>query len=286
MKRVLIIGALSFVGYHLVNKMLAEEVEVYGLDFADLESMSKVSEEKLFLIGRNDLFMYSSIRDESGWKTVETDQFDAAYFCLCEPNRQSGFRNERIILQYLKRVIHMCERKQVKLNVLSSIEIANVQDQSENKRLFMKVEEEVEKGNIRYSILRVPTLYGPWQPSFMTYHRLILSELMEKEYELLQNENGADLLYVEDVCEYLWEKGKTIENLGVYNMISGKENLWEKGIILLNAEHKVKKTVKEVKREEIKSICIVKNTPLEFGLNKQLTHLKRYKELYEGQNTC
>ncbi|CAI8754008.1 MULTISPECIES: NAD-dependent epimerase/dehydratase family protein [Bacillus] len=286
MKRVLIIGALSFVGYHLVNKMLAEEVEVYGLDFADLESMSKVSEEKLFLIGRNDLFMYSSIRDESGWKTVETDQFDAAYFCLCEPNRQSGFRNERIILQYLKRVIHMCERKQVKLNVLSSIEMANVQDLSENKRLFMKVEEEVEKANIRYSILRVPILYGPWQPSFMTYHRLILSELMEKEYELLQNENGADLLYVEDVCEYLWEKGKTIENLGVYNMISGKENLWEKGIILLNAEHKVKKTVKEVKREEIKSICIVKNTPLEFGLNKQLTHLKRYKELYEGQNTC
>lgn len=286
MKRVLIIGALSFVGYHLVNKILAEEVEVYGLDFADLESMSKVSEEKLFLIGRNDLFMYSSIRDESGWKTVETDQFDAAYFCLCEPNRQSGFRNERIILQYLKRVIHMCERKQVKLNVLSSIEIANVQDQSENKRLFMKVEEEVEKGNIRYSILRVPTLYGPWQPSFMTYHRLILSELMEKEYELLQNENGADLLYVEDVCEYLWEKGKTIENLGVYNMISGKENLWEKGIILLNAEHKVKKTVKEVKREEIKSVCIVKNTPLEFGLNKQLTHLKRYKELYEEHNIC
>ncbi|PDY45176.1 NAD-dependent epimerase/dehydratase family protein [Bacillus pseudomycoides] len=286
MKRVLIIGALSFVGYHLVNKMLAEEVEVYGLDFADLESMSKVSEEKLFLIGRNDLFMYSSIRDESGWKTVETDQFDAAYFCLCEPNRQSGFRNERIILQYLKRVIHMCERKQVKLNVLSSIEIANVQDLSENKRLFMKVEEEVEKAHIRYSILRVPILYGPWQPSFMTYHRLILSELMEKEYELLQNENGADLLYVEDVCEYLWEKGKTIENLGVYNMISGKENLWEKGIILLNAEHKVKKTVKEVKREEIKSICIAKNTPLEFGLNKQLTHLKRYKELYEGQNTC
>jgi len=286
MKRVLIIGALSFVGYHLVNKMLAEEVEVYGLDFADLESMSKVSEEKLFLIGRNDLFMYSSIRDESGWKTVETDRFDAAYFCLCEPNRQSGFRNERIILQYLKRVIHMCERKQVKLNVLSSIEIANVQDLSENKRLFMKVEEEVEKAHIRYSILRVPILYGPWQPSFMTYHRLILSELMEKEYELLQNENGADLLYVEDVCEYLWEKGKTIENLGVYNMISGKENLWEKGIILLNAEHKVKKTVKEVKREEIKSICIAKNTPLEFGLNKQLTHLKRYKELYEGQNTC
>ncbi|MEI4620044.1 NAD(P)-dependent oxidoreductase [Bacillus pfraonensis] len=286
MKRVLIIGALSFVGYHLVNKMLAEEVEVYGLDFADLESMSKVSEEKLFLIGRNGLFTYSSIRDESGWKTIEIDDFDAAYFCLCEPNQQNGFRNERIILQYLKRVIYMCEKKQVKLNVLSSIEVANLQEQSENKRLFMKIEEEVEKANIRYSVLRVPTLYGPWQPSFMTYHRLILSEVMEKEYQLVQYENGADLLYVEDVCEYLLENGNGLEDLGIYNVISGKKNLWEKGILLLNAEDKVKKVIKEVKREEIKSICIMKNTPLEFGLNKQLAHLKRYKALYEGQNTC
>lgn len=286
MKRVLIIGALSFVGYHLVNKMLAEEVEVYGLDFADLESMSKVSEEKLFLIGRNGLFTYSSIRDESGWKTIEIDDFDAAYFCLCEPNQQKGFRNERIILQYLKRVIHMCEKKQVKLNVLSSIEVANLQEQSENKRLFMKIEEEVEKANIRYSVLRVPTLYGPWQPSFMTYHRLILSEVMEKEYQLVQYENGADLLYVEDVCEYLLENGNGLEDLGIYNVISGKKNLWEKGILLLNAEDKVKKVIKEVKREEIKSICIMKNTPLEFGLNKQLAHLKRYKSLYEGQSTC
>ncbi|MEN1935754.1 NAD(P)-dependent oxidoreductase [Paenibacillus sp. 102] len=286
MKRVLIIGALSFVGYHLVNKMIEEEVEVYGLDFDDLESMSKISEEKLFLIGRNSLFAYSSIRDENGWKRIETGQFDVAYFCLCEPNRQNGFRNERIILQYLKRVIHMCEKKQVKLNVLSSIEIANVEDQSENKRLFMKIEEEVEKAHIRYSILRVPTLYGPWQPSFMMYHRLILSEIMEREYQLVQNENRADLLYVEDVCEYLWEKGKSEENLGVYNMVSGKKGLWEKGMILLNAKDKVEKPFKEVKKKEIKSICIIKNTPLEFGLNKQLTHIKRYKELYEGQNTC
>lgn len=111
MKRVLIVGALTFVGYHLVNKMLAEEALVYGLDFDDIESMPKISEEKLFLIGRNALFMYSSVRNEDGWKAVETDYFDVAYFCLCEPNQQSGFRNERIILQYLKRVIHMCERK-------------------------------------------------------------------------------------------------------------------------------------------------------------------------------
>ncbi len=42
MERVLIIGALTFVGYHLVNKMIAEEVEVYGLDFDEFDSMTKL----------------------------------------------------------------------------------------------------------------------------------------------------------------------------------------------------------------------------------------------------
>lgn len=34
----------------------------------------------------------------------------------------------------------------MKLNLLSSIEVGNVHDTSENRRLFMKVEEEVKKG--------------------------------------------------------------------------------------------------------------------------------------------
>lgn len=111
MERVLIIGALTFVGYHLVNKMIAEEVEVYGLDFDEFDSMTKINEEKLLLIGRNALFTYYSIRDEDGWRSVEEERFDTVYFCLYEPNQQSGFRNERVILQYLKRIIRMCEEQ-------------------------------------------------------------------------------------------------------------------------------------------------------------------------------
>ncbi|MBJ6930647.1 hypothetical protein JG641_18900, partial [Vibrio cholerae] len=75
-----------------MNKMIAEEVEVYGLDFDEFDSMTKINEEKLLLIGRNALFTYYSIRDEDGWRSVEEEKFDAVYFCLYEPNQQSGFR--------------------------------------------------------------------------------------------------------------------------------------------------------------------------------------------------
>ncbi|PGM91038.1 NAD-dependent epimerase/dehydratase family protein [Bacillus cereus] len=281
MKRVLIIGALTFVGYHLVNKMIAEEVEVYGLDFDEFDSMTKINEEKLLLIGRNALFTYYSIRDEDGWRSVEEESFDTVYFCLYEPNQQSGFRNERVILQYLKRIIRMCENNKVKLNLISSIEIGSTEE-SENKRLFSKVEEGLKKGELQYSAYRVPILYGPWQPSFMMYHQLILSELDEKECHCINGEKGSDLLYVEDVCEYLWKNGMNVKRLGVYDLLSGKEALWEKGMTLLHADDKVNKKNMEVRDEAVEVISIQKNTPVEFGLNKQLAHMKKYKELYEG----
>ncbi|ENJ6135117.1 NAD(P)-dependent oxidoreductase [Bacillus cereus] len=281
MERVLIIGALTFVGYHLVNKMIAEEVEVYGLDFDEFDSMTKINEEKLLLIGRNALFTYYSIRDEDGWRSIEEEKFDAVYFCLYEPNQQSGFRNERVILQYLKRIIRLCEEHKVKLNLISSIEVGNAAE-SENKRLFAKVEEGLKKGEVQYSVFRVPTLYGPWQPSFMMYHQLILSELGERECDYASEENGIDLLYVEDVCEYLWENGMNEERLGIYNLLSGKKSLWKKGMNLLHAEDKVNKENAEGRERAAEDISIKRNTPLEYGLNKQLAHMKKYKELYEG----
>ncbi|PEL84781.1 UDP-glucose 4-epimerase [Bacillus wiedmannii] len=281
MERVLIIGALTFVGYHLVNKMIAEEVEVYGLDFDEFENMKKINEEKLLLIGRNALFTYYSIRDEDGWRSVEGEKFDTVYFCLYEPNQQSGFRNERVILQYLKRIIRLCVEQKVKLNLISSIEIGNA-DESENKRLFLKVEEGLKKGEAPYSVFRVPTLYGPWQPSFMMYHQLILSELDEKECHYASEENGSDLLYVEDVCEYLWDNGMNAEHLGIYNLLSGKKSLWKKGMNLLRAADKVNKKNEEERNDAVEVISIKRNTPLEYGLNKQLAHMKKYKELYEG----
>ncbi|MCH4567378.1 NAD(P)-dependent oxidoreductase [Bacillus sp. ES1-5] len=281
MERVLIIGALTFVGYHLVNKMIAEEVEVYGLDFDEFENMTKINEEKLLLIGRNALFTYYSIRDEDGWRSVEGEKFDTVYFCLYEPNQQSGFRNERVILQYLKRIIRLCAEQKVKLNLISSIEVENA-DESENKRLFSKVEEGLKKGEAPYSVFRVPTLYGPWQPSFMMYHQLILSELDEKECHYASEENGSDLLYVEDVCEYLWENGMKVEHLGIYNLLSGKKSLWKKGMNLLRAADKVNKKNEEERNDAVEVISIKRNTPLEYGLNKQLAHMKKYKELYEG----
>lgn len=52
----------------------------------------------------------------------------------------------------------------------------------------------------------------------MMYHQLILSELGEKECHYASEENGSDLLYVEDVCEYLWENGMNERSILAYTI--------------------------------------------------------------------
>lgn len=285
MKRVIVVGALTFIGYHLVQKFLEEEVEVYAFDFDNMNSMSKMNEEKLCLIGRNALFTYSSLRDDEGWAMLEEVDINTVYFCLCEPNQQKDFRNERTILQYVKRFESFCRRKEIKLIVLSSIESNQACGNDENSMLFSKIEREVKKGGADYCILRVPTVYGPWQPLFMTYQHIILSQIKQQAISVPVEECAYDLLYVEDVARCLYEFGRKRTGIKVYSLCSGEENQWQKGIELLQETGEIQIHHKECQNGEETEKIVINQMALEDGLQRQISHIKQYKELYEDSNT-
>ena len=77
----------------------------------------------------------------------------------------------------------------MKLNLISSIEVGST-DESENKRLFLKVEEGLKKGIYNIVYFEFQHYMGKWQPSFMMFHQLILSELVEKECRCTIEEKG------------------------------------------------------------------------------------------------
>ncbi|PHA01448.1 UDP-glucose 4-epimerase [Bacillus pseudomycoides] len=285
MKRVIVVGALTFVGYHLVQKFLEEEVEVYAFDFDDIKNVSKINEEKLCLIGRNALFTYSSLRDDEGWEVLEKTDIDAVYFCLCEPNQQKDFRNERTILQYVKRFESFCRRKEIKLIALSSIEANHACSSDENSMLFSKMEREVQKGGRDYCILRVPAVYGPWQPLFMAYHHVILSQMKQQTISVPVEECTCDLIYVEDVARCLYELGQKRMERKIYSLCSGEENQWQKGIELLQETGKIPIHHKECQNNEETEMIVTNPIALEDGLQRQISHIKHYKELYEGSST-
>ncbi|ENQ3107553.1 hypothetical protein SAMN04488168_103153 [Bacillus sp. 491mf] len=286
MKRVVIIGALTFVGYHLVQKFLKEEVEVYAFDFDNMSSMSKVNEEKLCLIGRNALFIYSSLRDREGWEALEEHEIDVVYFCLCEPNQQRAFRNERLILRYVKSVESLCKRKEINCIMLSSKKVNQIDSNDKNGLFFQTIEGEIKKGGADYCILRVPAVYGPWQPSFMAYHHIILAQLKQRTISLPIEECTCDLLYVEDVANYLYTIGQEKMEMNIYTLCSEEKNRWQKGIDILQKRGRVQVQKKEcLKGDEEKKIVVPSEFSLEKGMLRQISHIKQYRELYEASNT-
>lgn len=287
MKRVIVVGALTFIGYHLVQKFLEEEVEVYAFDFDEMNSVSKINEEKLCLIGRNALFKYFSLRDNDGWEVLEKIDIDAAYFCLCEPNQQKNFRNERTILQYVKRFESFCKRKEIKFVISSSVEVNHTCSRNENRMLFSKIEREVQKGDADYCILRVPAVYGPWQPSFMTYHHIILAQLKQQTISLRVEECTCDLLYVEDVANYLYTIGQREREreMKIYSLCSEEKNRWQKGIELLQKTGAFQIEEKECVTGEEEKVVVPSKFSLEQGMGRQISHIKQYRELYEISNT-
>lgn len=281
MKCVCIVGAWTFIGYNLIEKMLLENVEVYGIDFDRRENLQKIDEEKLFLIGRNASFSYYSLQEDEGWQLLEENEIDTVYFCLYEPNRKTGFRDEQIGMQYVKRMGRFCKRKGIKFVVLSSAEREN----NENSQFFTKLEEQVKKHSEYYSILRVPAVYGPWQPSFMAYHQLLLSDVINSEKTFTIEERYHDLLYVEDVCACLYSSGEKGAYVGTYEIGSGEEKLWEQGMKQLQPNMQVMDVVQSEKRDGEQMIILEKCVPLVEGLKKQKRHIKQYKELYEERST-
>ncbi|MEI4801501.1 NAD-dependent epimerase/dehydratase family protein [Bacillus sp. NPDC077411] len=285
MKRVIVVGALTFIGYHLVQKFLEEEIEVYAFDFDDMNSVSKINEEKLCLIGRNALFMYFALRDHDGWEVLEKTDIDAAYFCLCEPNQQKNFRNERTILQYVKRFESFCRRKKIKFVISSSVEVSHASSDNENSMLFSKIEREVQKGDADYCILRVPAVYGPWQPSFMTYHHIILAGLKQQTISLPIEECTCDLLYVEDVANCLYTIGQRKLEMKLYALCSEEKNRWQKGIEILQKTGGDQIQKKECLKGDEEKIVVPSKFSLEKGMLRQISHIKKYRKLYETSNT-
>jgi nucleoside-diphosphate-sugar epimerase len=286
MRGAVVVGALTFVGYHLVQKLLAEGIEVLALDVDDLFRPSKVNEEKLLLIGRHAGFTYHSLQDREVWNEVR--EFDVVYFCLCEPNQYAQFPNQTMIHSYLERILGLCEKHGKRFVLLSSVNAATVrfyQEKgietvwSENGTFFYKLEQITEQSAVNHAVLQVPTVYGPWQPAFMVYHQLILADIEQRETHIEVKENSEDVLYAADAAECLYEFGKK-KQTGIHDIGSGIEGEWHKGVALLNGSNKIVIREKRLEKRAVPRYPFQPKLPLKEGIHQQVLHMKKYQKLY------
>ncbi|MCP8968295.1 NAD-dependent epimerase/dehydratase family protein [Ectobacillus ponti] len=267
--RAIVAGALTFVGYCLVERLLEEGNEVLGLDFEEIAGMSAVSEEKLLGVGRNAAFTYRSFQ-ESYIEEMRRHGGQMVYMCAAEPNQRSVAAGQRVE-RLLRQLIDFCKTHTKKLVLLSSVE-AQREAATENGRFFYSLEQQVEQELQHYGILQMPVVYGPWQPAFMAYHRLLSGGNAD------HREQGSDAVYVDDAAACLHEMG-TGSLEGLYHLSSGKPQQWEAGVRLLGGT--VPPGEKHGRRAGARVYPYQPRTALEEGLRRQRLHLQQYQHLYE-----
>jgi nucleoside-diphosphate-sugar epimerase len=256
-KTACVLGAFSFIGYAIVEELLRQDKQVYGYH-PNKESLTKMEEEKLFQIGRNANFMYVDSLEE-------VNDVDVTYGCLYEPSKPLA-ENELITIKEL-----MSHYSSERLVVISTL----LTHREEFSR-FVELEEYVKHEiTVPHTIVKVPTVYGPWQPSYMTYHRLVEGRSFEESlYEL---EGDSDALYIDDVAKAIIE----VEEEGVLYLSSSQEGEWEKGIYLLAEQENFRIEKQENMVTDVAKQVVKQSLSIEAGLQKQREHINKFQYLFK-----
>lgn len=301
MERAVVVGAFNFIGYSLTTYLLNKGIEVYGFSFHNQENQDEV-DLKLDFLGRNINFKYDFDNKNNIDIYLENSQFNTLFFCLNDPTTFNYGQDIEQHLQFSKNLIEKickgCRNKSSHIVYISSLSIFDEQHQAVDENTLPSpksnhaiIHYEGEKFlrnaaalyNIPFTILRVPSVYGPWQPTHMAYQQLIVKQLYNRKTDLNIIENTCDILYIDDVVKAVANAGfKRLEN-EIIHLASGKANEWFVGASVLLADNAIilaqehpSTTYHNLKAKNVLNFEV--STCINDGINEQIRHTTSLKK--------
>ncbi|WP_017726901.1 NAD-dependent epimerase/dehydratase family protein [Halalkalibacterium ligniniphilum] len=294
MQKAVITGALGFIGFHLCEHLVQEGVEVIAIDDTRGPHTQEVYEEKQLRIGRNALFTFVNQRVEDCNLTKLLKGADVIFHLAAATKSDSKWPYLPEVIKtnvhVTKTLLHACVPP-ARFIYASTVEVYGDRvglitertptNPSSSYGVTKLASEEIVKNEARkkgldYIILRLPTVYGPWQRDDMTYQQILVG----KE-QMTEDRSTLDVLYIDDVIEGLLLAAKTKAVGEVFHLTTGKENLWYKGkSYLLNNKtltkplHKVSLCPKKAKTQ----LGFEAKMSLSEGLEKQREHVTKWQE--------
>ncbi len=305
MRKVVVTGALGFIGFSLCQRLVERGIEVIGIDGMIDERLKALYEEKLLWIGRNSLFQFISHRIEDMEDLEEMmKEVDVVYHLAAATSRDRNWGLLRTTIEdnvgVTGKMINACGSK-VKLIFTSSTQVYgertgvitektplnpitpySLTKMAAESLIISKSREE----NLSYVIFRLPTIYGPWQRVDMTYCQLIAQHLSNKKAEVDYDRVTEDILYIDDILDTLIEAGMKKECRNeIFNLGTGKINEWYRGKALIKNDPSVipndeRMQVSISNEKVVKELGFKVLTTLEQGLNYQKEHIGKYRSLY------
>jgi UDP-glucose 4-epimerase len=302
MKKAVVTGGLGFIGFHLCSRLLENGVETIAVD--DKSAAEKNNyEQKIDYFGRNALFTFIEEKIENvPKKTFGKDCHAVFHLAGDQPNETTWSRLHETVestICRLKSAAEVAEKSGSTFIVASSTDVygeaaGEISESSKTEPssalgvVYMAIEtfikDRMKNSGASSVILRMPEVYGPWQPQSGSFHELIVSELKGETLDRESTKPGNDVIYVDDVIEGLILAASFKDKFGLFNIASGKSDEWFKGKQMILGE-----TTGENKREDSggmfysitkadKELGFIPKVPVETGIIKQKREIEKNRE--------
>ncbi|WP_100404880.1 NAD-dependent epimerase/dehydratase family protein [Bacillus solitudinis] len=300
MKKVMVTGGLGFIGFHLCQRLLEEGIEVIAIDEMPVDRCHE-QEEMQMRLGRNALFQLIENKLEDIDLSNILRNIDVVFHLAAQTKYDGKWpRLAEMIENNVKvttKLIEACSNK-TRIIFASTIEVYGERPGSITERTPTNptspygitklaseiiLEKEAKKKEINYIILRLPTVYGPWQRSDMTFQKLLLGEEVDT---VSVDRSILDVVYVDDVIDaFILSATSTLEN-EIIQISSGQSNEWYTAIeeIIGKTNRFTVKKVKATLSSEKANLMLgfQAKTTLKQGVAKQRQHMKQWhKQLGE-----
>jgi nucleoside-diphosphate-sugar epimerase len=262
LKRVIVFGAHSYIGFGLCERLLSEGVEVIGILLKPEKLINKkLLEERLMLIGRNALFQTTECYE----RKEEEDTVDMIIYC-CDDGVESSLI------------------EQDRMNVVKSVKLAK---ELTVPYLFISSRNNTDKGlrekHINFchdyikekinfcAFFQLPILFGPFQPPTETIHQFLVNYINDQKEILIVDE---PLLYIQDAIDGIWELLGEFEQGKTYSFLSNVKKEKETSFSL-----ELQMNVGNDQDDRIEAYFIKNPTTLEKGLKAQAEFIEKYRTI-------
>lgn len=259
-KRVIVFGVHSYIGFGLCERMLSEGVEIKGILSSPKNPIQKrLLEERLLMVGRNALIITNEVYEN----TDEDKETDMIVHCCEDSNEPSLINHDRKNMMISVKLAH-------KLKI--PFVFVSARSEKEELRDHVKFCENYLYENVSNRIvIKLPSLYGPYQPSTEKIHQYLLNRENGKENVLSIDE---PLLYIQDAVDSLWDIMKFAEKGKTYAVLSKMKRDDESNFLCkqhLNESNSA---------EEGNVTYIIKEpTSIEEGLKAQAECINKYRKI-------
>jgi nucleoside-diphosphate-sugar epimerase len=261
LKRVIVFGVHSYIGFGLCERLLNEGVEIKGiLSKPNNPIQKKLLEERLMMVARNAMFQTNEVYEN----TDEDKEVDMILHCCDDSNEHSLMKEDRINVMKSVELAH-------KLNVPYLFISSSINKEASKKDHIKFCEDYLNENMETRTHIKLPILYGPFQPSTERIHQFLVNREKDKENVLIIKE---PLLFIQDAVDSLWDLIRNVEKGKTYSLLGEVKQEGESSFLL---EFQLNGDIFQEDEEE--KYFIKEPTSIEKGLKAQAACIKKYREI-------